>query len=129
MLAMTLPENGDVPCPAIVLVHGSGPNDMDEKIGNCYFFKDMAKEMARCGCATIRYNKRTKTYGKLLVKSPDFSSFTVWDETIEDALFAADLHTARSPVAVNLLYVLLPYGVEQYVVQWESVIPVSRTRS
>ncbi|MDR2599775.1 MAG: lysophospholipase, partial [Oscillospiraceae bacterium] len=75
----------------VVLVHGSGPNDMDEKIGNCYFFKDMAKDLAEQGIATIRYNKRTKTYGKQMVTAPDASSLTVWDETIEDALFATEL--------------------------------------
>jgi len=88
---LTIPEVGDAPFPAIVLVHGSGPNDMDEKIGNCYCFKDLAEGFAKRGIASIRYNKRTKTYGKQMVKSPDASSMTVWDETIEDAIFATDL--------------------------------------
>ena len=58
---ITIPESGDSPYPAIVLVHGSGPNDMDEKVGNCYTFKDLAQGFAERGVATIRYNKRTKT--------------------------------------------------------------------
>jgi len=88
---LTIPDEGDTPFPAIVLVHGSGPNDMDEKVGNCYTFKDLAKGFAERGIATIRYDKRTKTYGKQMVKSPEASSMTVWDETIEDALFATEL--------------------------------------
>jgi len=87
---LTLPD-GDGPFPVIVLVHGSGPNDMDEKVGNCYCFRDFAEGFAKRGIATIRYNKRTKTYGKQMVKAPDASSMTVWDETIEDALFATEL--------------------------------------
>ena len=88
---LTFPDTGDAPFPAVVLVHGSGPNDMDEKVGNCYCFKDFAAGFANRGIASIRYNKRTKTYGKQMVKSPDASSMTVWDETIEDALFATDM--------------------------------------
>jgi len=87
---LTVPE-GDGPFPAIVLVHGSGPNDMDEKVGNCYCFRDFAEGFEKLGIATIRYNKRTKTYGKEMVKAPDAGSLSVWDETIEDAIFATDL--------------------------------------
>jgi len=88
---LTIPDTGDTPFPAIVLVHGSGPNDMDEKVGNTYTFKDLAQGFAERGIATIRYNKRTKTYGKQMVTAPDARSMTVWDETIEDALFATEL--------------------------------------
>ncbi|MCL2820940.1 MAG: alpha/beta hydrolase [Oscillospiraceae bacterium] len=88
---LTIPEKGNTPYPAIVLVHGSGPNDMDEKVGNCYTFKDLAKGFAERGIATIRYNKRTKTYGKEMVKGADGPNLTVWDETIEDAIFATEL--------------------------------------
>jgi len=64
---------------------------MDEKVGNTYTFKDLAKGFAKRGIATIRYDKRTKTYGKEMVKGPDASNMTVWEETIEDALFATEL--------------------------------------
>ena len=88
---LTIPEDKNAPYPAIVLVHGSGPNDMDEKVGNTYTFKDLAKGFAERGIATIRYDKRTKTYGKEMIKGPDASNMTVWEETIEDALFATEL--------------------------------------
>jgi len=87
---LTIPGEGEIPFPAVVLVHGSGPNDMDEKVGNCYTFKDLAAGFAKRGIASIRYNKRTKTYGKQMVKKSD-GSLTVWDETIEDAIFATEL--------------------------------------
>jgi len=87
---LTIPDD-EAPFPAIVLVHGSGPNDMDEKVGNCYCFRDFAEGFAKRGIATIRYDKRTKTYGKQMVKDPDAGSMTVCDETIEDAIFATGL--------------------------------------
>jgi len=88
---LTFPDTGETLYPAIVLVHGSGPNDMDEKVGNCYTFRDLAKGFAERGIATIRYDKRTKTYGKQMVTGSDGANLTVWDETIEDALFATEL--------------------------------------
>ena len=93
---LTIPSNVEAPYPAVVLVHGSGPNDMNEKIGNTYFFKDMAEGLGAHGIVTIRYNKRTHTHGKELVKNYG-SELTVKEETIEDALFAADLlrHDSR----------------------------------
>jgi len=101
---LTLPD-GDGPFPAIVLVHGSGPNDMDEKIGNCYCFRDFAEGFAKRGVATIRYNKRTKTYGKQMVKSPDASNMTVWDETIEDALFATELLRKDARIDPEMIFI------------------------
>jgi len=87
---ITIPEIGTAPYPAVVLVHGSGPNDMDEKVGNTFCFKDLAEGLAKRGIATIRYHKRTFVYGKEMAKNPN-DDFTVKEETIEDALFAADL--------------------------------------
>ena len=38
---LTLPE-GDGPFPAVILVHGSGSSNMDEKVGKLTPFKDIA---------------------------------------------------------------------------------------
>jgi len=102
---LTIPENGETLFPAVVLVHGSGPNDMDEKIGNCYVFRDIAEGLAKRGIATIRYNKRTKTYGKQMVKDAEFESFTVFDETIEDAIFATDLLREDSRIDSSKIFI------------------------
>jgi hypothetical protein len=85
---LSIPECGTAPYPAVVLVHGSGPNDMNEKVGNNYFFRDLSEGLAEHGIAAIRYDKRTRTYGKELVKN---TGLTVKEETIEDAVFAAEL--------------------------------------
>lgn len=75
---------GDGPFPAVVLVAGSGPNDRDETIGPNKPLRDLAQGLARAGIASLRYDKRTLTYGKALVDAP----LTVDDEVTDDALVA-----------------------------------------
>ena len=58
---MTIPEENGL-FPAIILVHGSGPNDRDESIGPNKPFKDIAWGLATKGVAVLRYEKRTKEY-------------------------------------------------------------------
>jgi dienelactone hydrolase len=55
---LTLPK-GAGPFPAVVLVHGSGPQDRDESIGGVRVFKDLAWGLASRGVASLRYDKRT----------------------------------------------------------------------
>jgi len=56
----------------VILVHGSGPNDMDETIGPNKIFKQIANKLAKQGIASLRYDKRSylaqqaKLDGKLL---------------------------------------------------------------
>ena len=83
---LTLPEDAEGPVPAAVLVHGSGSSNMDEKIFANTPFKDIAEGLAERGVATIRYDKRSFIYGRKLVKN---TGFTVYEETIEDAILAA----------------------------------------
>jgi dienelactone hydrolase len=56
---LTVPK-GTGPFPAIVLVHGSGPNDRDETIGGVKPFKDLAWGLASKGVVVLRYVKRSK---------------------------------------------------------------------
>ena len=85
---LTIPGAGAY--PAVVLVHGSGSHDMDEKIYKIRPFKDIAEGLAKLGVASIRFNKRSLTYGRKMVKELG-AGFSVKEETIEDAVFAADL--------------------------------------
>jgi fermentation-respiration switch protein FrsA (DUF1100 family) len=84
---LTLPV-GDGPFPAVVLVHGSGPNDRDETIAGNKPFRDLALGLASQGIAVLRYDKRTLVYGQ---KMAAMSDLTVQDETISDALAAVAL--------------------------------------
>ncbi len=83
---LTTPANKQI-YPVVVLVHGSGPNDLDETIGPNKVFRDLAYGLSSHGIAVLRYNKRTYSYGREM--DPDH--ITVWDETINDAISAVKL--------------------------------------
>jgi uncharacterized protein len=84
---LTLPR-GSGPFRAVVLVHGSGPNDRDESVGANKPFKDLAGGLASRGVAVLRYEKRTKVHGARMAKEVDL---TVDQETVDDALAAVAL--------------------------------------
>jgi dienelactone hydrolase len=86
--SLSLPDGGG-PFPAVVLLHGSGPNDRDETIGPNKPFRDLAWGLASRGIAVLRYEKRTRVYPNII--SLTHGKFTVVDETIDDALSAVTL--------------------------------------
>jgi len=86
---LTLPDSAEKDIPAVVLVHGSGPQNMDEKVGVITPFLDMAEALPDKGIAVLRYDKRTKIYGKKMMQHP--GDITVKEETIEDAVMATKL--------------------------------------
>ena len=86
---LTLPENTLRPVPAVVLVHGSGSSNMDEKVMKLTPFKDLAEGLARRGVASIRYDKRSFAHPFKMTREK--SPITVREETIEDAVLAAKL--------------------------------------
>jgi len=86
---LTLPGNTKGKIPAVVLVHGSGPQDMDETIRANRPFKDIAEYLASRGIAVLRYNKRTFTHPTKIIEN--FQDFTVKEETVDDAIFAANI--------------------------------------
>ena len=85
---LTLPNDRENPVPAVVFVHGSGSSNMDERVGKLTPFRDLAEGFAQQGIASLRYNKRSFTHPLKLVKK---KGMTVWHETIEDAILAAEL--------------------------------------
>ncbi len=100
---LTMPL-GDGPFPAVVLVHGSGPNDRDETIGPNKPFRDLAWGLASRGIAVLRYEKRTKQHGAKLATFK--GDFTVKQETIDDAVAAATLLRHTEKIASDKVFVL-----------------------
>ena len=100
---LTMPV-GDRPFPAVVLVHGSGPNDRDETIGPNKPFCDLAWGLASRGIAVLRYEKRTRQHGAKLAALKD--SITVKEETIDDALAAVSLLRHTGKVAPSKIFLL-----------------------
>ena len=84
---LTLPDNTEEKLPAVVLVHGSGASNMDEKVMKLTPFKDLAEGLADKGIASVRYDKRTFAHARKMMKA----EITVEEETIEDAILAAEL--------------------------------------
>ena len=90
------------PFPAIVLVHGPGPNDRDESIYSNQVFRDLAEGLASRGIAVIRYDKRTKAYGERMADI----DFTLQEETVEDAVRAATLLRRQPEIDPSRIFVL-----------------------
>lgn len=97
---LTLPV-GDGPFPAVVLVHGSGPNDRDETLGPNKPFRDLAWGLASRGIAVLRYDKRTKVHPEEFI-----DRFTVKEEVTDDALAAVSLLRQTEKIDAEKIYVL-----------------------
>lgn len=100
---ITLPPNSSTPKPCVILVHGSGPSDMDESIGPNKPFKDIANMLSEKGVAVFRYDKRTFTYGREMVEA---GAVTPYEETVEDVLKAYEFLSNRSEIDSNSIYIL-----------------------
>ena len=98
---LALPK-GKGPFPAVLLVHGSGPQDRDETIGASRPFLDIARGLAAQGIAVLRYDKRTHA------RPQDFhgGSFTVDDETTDDAVAALTALAADPRIDGRRVFVL-----------------------
>lgn len=99
---LTTPK-GDGPYPAVVLVHGSGPHDMDETIGSNKPFLDLAQGLASRGIAVLRYTKRTKAYK---LTNTQRSKITVKEEALDDAIEAVKFLKGDKKIDPQKIFVI-----------------------
>ncbi|MEW6554144.1 MAG: alpha/beta hydrolase [Actinomycetota bacterium] len=100
---LTMP-GGDGPFPAVVLVHGSGPNNRDEGGDLIAPFRDLAWGLASRGIAVLRYDKRTLVYQDELAAQG--GKITVWEETVDDAAAAVELLLRTEGIDAGNVFVL-----------------------
>ncbi|TKC12940.1 DUF3887 domain-containing protein [Pedobacter polaris] len=87
--------------PIVVLVHGSGPADMDGTVGPNKPLKDIATGLASKGIGSVRYVKRTVIYPAEFNKA-----FTVKEEVLDDAVAAIALAKTVKGADVKNVYIL-----------------------
>ena len=94
--------NADGPSDtAAVIVHGSGPVDMDCTVGPNKMYREIAWGLAQYNVDVLRYDKRTFVYGTASLDDP--AKLTVKEETINDAIAAAELMKERGYERVFLI--------------------------
>lgn len=102
---LTLPEGACGPVPAVVLVHGSGSSNMDEKVGALTPFRDLAHGLAARGIASLRYDKRSFAHGLKMMRDKS-GPITVKEETVDDALLATRLLRRDSRVDAERVFLI-----------------------
>jgi dienelactone hydrolase len=101
---LAVPRGVAGPFPAVVLVHGSGPQDEDETIGPNKPFKDLAWGLASQRIAVLRYVKRTRRYGKEMKES--IAALTLADETVDDARLAVAALASQPEIDPKRIFVI-----------------------
>lgn len=83
--------------PYVVLVHGSGPSDMDETIGPNKPFRDLAYDLAALGVGSLRFDKVTFAH-------PELPCETVVQEYLEPVSEA--LRVVRENASPSRIYLV-----------------------
>jgi len=97
---LSMPDNAVGQVPAVVIVQGSGPNDMDGS-ATLYIYRQIAEHLAENGIASIRHDKRTLAHGARLPQG-----FTIREEAIYDAILAAEMLRADPLIDENRVYII-----------------------
>jgi pimeloyl-ACP methyl ester carboxylesterase len=107
------PETKDI-SRVVVLIHGSGPQDMNEDISEIsapgtknFFFVDVSSALVNKGFAVIRYNKRAYQWKSMAKKDPSFVKSSKFKKyianplkyTVDDAASFAGLAAKTFPKA------------------------------
>jgi len=100
---LSIPQ-GEGPFTAVLLVHGSGPQDRDATLPPNKPFRDLAWGLASQGIAVLRYEKRTKVYAAQM--NSELDTLTVKEEVLDDALSAVAFLRDRPEIDAQQIFVL-----------------------
>ncbi|MBL8718843.1 MAG: alpha/beta fold hydrolase [Myxococcales bacterium] len=98
---LTLPKSRAGKARAVLLVHGSGPNDRDETLGGRKPFRDLAEGLATKGLLVLRWDKRSKAAPETLKGAFDQDA-----EVTADARAAVDLLSRTPEVDPKQIYLV-----------------------
>lgn len=101
---LTLPNKQNTNTPCVILVHGSGPQDMNETANDIRPFRDLAHGLAKEGIAVIRYNKRTYVYGNQSATDPE--GITLNAEVTDDVRSAIQLACTTKGIDPKRIFVI-----------------------
>jgi pimeloyl-ACP methyl ester carboxylesterase len=81
---LTLPAVGKGPFPGVLLIHGSGPADMNETLGIAKPFWEISEYLSERGFAVLRYDKRGIGEGGTIINTSIWGNNTI-NDLIEDS--------------------------------------------
>lgn len=89
----------------VIIISGSGPNDADGTIGQNKIYRDLAWGLASKGLVVLRFEKRTRTYGRAFTKD-EAKNFTIKEEYIDDGMKSIDFIKTFPEVDTNYIFLL-----------------------
>lgn len=100
---LTHPTKSQGRVPAVVLVHGSGPCDMNESLGLNFPFLDLAGGLSEHGIAVLRYDKRTLVAQTKWAQGREANYDA---ETVDDAISAINILSRQPEIDSTRIYVI-----------------------
>ena len=89
--------------PAVVIVPGSGPMDMDGTVNSQKVYESLGIQLAKKGIASIRFNKVTYQHGNNIAK--DYS-FTLEDEYISTIESSINILKEKEEIDISKIYLI-----------------------
>jgi uncharacterized protein len=103
---LTLPAEGDGPFPAVLLIPGSGPVDMNEtQAENAKPFWQISQYLTERGFAVLRYDKRGAGEGSIIVDTNVWGNMTI-NDLIEDSKKALNVLMQQPEVDLQRISIL-----------------------
>lgn len=90
--------------PLVIVLQGSGPQDIDGSYGSNKIYKDIAWGIASNEIAVFRYPKRTSIYGSLYLSGNTKIRYTLEDEYVNDLILAIEILCKRNDIDTSRIF-------------------------